>query len=67
MNEVEETHKERVREHSALLAMEKFGGSFASRLASAWFAADAENRRRLRSVFGHLIDCYADVCYADVS
>lgn len=42
----------------ALHRMEKQGGSFASKLASAWFHADSSNSQKLMSSFYDLIYRY---------
>jgi hypothetical protein len=47
-----------VTDHEVLTAMERFGGSFASRLAKAWFCADAMNSARLRMAFPDLWEEY---------
>lgn len=39
--------------------MEKFGGSFASHIAGAFFAADSSNRKKLLDAFGDLFERYA--------
>ena len=39
--------------------MEKFGGSFASHIAAAYFAADSRNRKKLLNAFGDLFERYA--------
>jgi len=36
-----------VQMHRTFTAMEKHGGGFCSRLASAWYAADPSNKRRI--------------------
>ena len=41
-----------------LQAMEKHGGGFAKRLATAWLHADAENQAKLRAAFGSLLAKY---------
>lgn len=43
-------------DYEAILAMEKFGGGFASRLAKAWLHADRENQIRLKTAFGDLLE-----------
>lgn len=44
-------------EDEALLipAMRTYGGSFAQALAEAWSRADAGNREKLASLFGHML------------
>ena len=39
--------------------MEAMGGSFASLIARAYYAADRDNKQRLIAAFGHLFDRYA--------
>jgi hypothetical protein len=39
--------------------MEKFGGSFASHIAAAYFSADSSNRKKLLEAFGDLFERYA--------
>ena len=39
--------------------MEAMGGSFASLIARAYYAADKDNKQRLITAFGHLFDRYA--------
>lgn len=39
--------------------MEAMGGSFASLIARAYYAADKDNKQRLIAAFGHLFDRYA--------
>jgi len=45
-------------EFNLLQAMEKHGGGFAKRLATAWLHADEGNRIKLRSVFLGLLTTY---------
>lgn len=47
-----------VTDHEVLTAMERFGGSFASGLAKAWFCADALNSARLHAAFPELWEEY---------
>lgn len=42
--------------HAAAHAMHKTGGSFASRIAEAYFYADLSNRRKLLDAFGDLFE-----------
>jgi hypothetical protein len=35
--------------------MQKHGGGFCSRLASAWYAADGANKARIERAFEHLL------------
>jgi hypothetical protein len=41
-----------------MVAMQKFGGGFASKLASAMFHADGNNLQRIVNAFPDLIDSY---------
>jgi hypothetical protein len=43
----------------AAMAMKKYGGSFAQRLADAWMAGDDVNRQRIGMAFPDLLDRYA--------
>ena len=45
-------------DYAALIAMRKYGGSFASHLASAWMVADSTNSARLKDAFGDLLEQY---------
>jgi len=45
-----------VQMHRTFTAMEKHGGGFCSRLASAWYAADPSNKRRIEVAFPHLLN-----------
>ena len=47
-------------QHEMLLAMHKYGGGFASKLAAAWLYADNHNARKLEREFGDLRDTYWD-------
>jgi len=49
------------REYEILIAMKRYGGGFASRLAEAWLVADNQNRAKLRMAFPDLIEKYADM------
>jgi hypothetical protein len=41
--------------HRTFAAMQKHGGGFCSRLASAWYAADGANKARIERAFEHLL------------
>jgi len=41
--------------HRTWVAIERNGGGFCQKLASAWFAGDERNRARLNETFAHLI------------
>lgn len=43
---------------AALRKMEKYGGSFASLIAQAWFKADLSNQRKFQREFGDLLNQY---------
>lgn len=55
---IKELMAQPVTDHEVLTAMERFGGSFASGLAKAWFCADAMNSARLRMAFPDLWEEY---------
>lgn len=40
--------------YKAARAMDDYGGSFASSIATAFFAADGDNKKRLLAAFGDL-------------
>jgi hypothetical protein len=42
--------------HRTFVAMEQHGGHFCARLASAWYAADPGNKRRIEAAFPHLLN-----------
>jgi hypothetical protein len=48
-------------EYQALNRMKMMGGSFARNLAAAWFAADLQNRAKLRSQFVDLLTPYVEL------
>lgn len=45
-------------EYDLLMAMQKYGGGFASALAQAWLLADLNNKRKLRNEFRELLESY---------
>lgn len=49
------------RDQKALEAMQRYGGGFASALATAWQRADHDNGARLRTAFPDLLDKYRDI------
>lgn len=59
---MKEEMKEEMKEAMLLMSarnMEKFGGSFASHIAAAFFVADSVNRKRLVAAFRDLFERYA--------
>lgn len=52
------TTQQRDEELRILLLMERFGGGFASKLATAWLNADGENAAKLRASFSDLLNNY---------
>jgi hypothetical protein len=46
------------REVKAIKLMERIGGGFASKLATAWHHADAHNSERLKKAFPELLSDY---------
>jgi hypothetical protein len=46
--------------HKAARKMEAQGGSFASRIAAAYFYADLSNRRKLLDAFGDLFERFIE-------
>ena len=46
--------------HKAARKMEQQGGSFASRIAAAYFYADLSNRRKLLEAFGDLFERFIE-------
>ena len=48
-----------ITEYDLLVAMQRFGGGFASALAVAWMRADQNNAAKLRREFSDLLNSYA--------
>lgn len=44
--------------HRTFEAMQRHGGGFCQKLATAWFAADGGNKLRIEQAFPHLMEDY---------
>lgn len=44
--------------HSAFRLMEEMGGSFAAKLAAAWFVADSTNKLKIEATWGDMLKKY---------
>ncbi len=48
-------------DYEIVVAMTKFGGSFAQSLAEAWMKADLENQRKIKEAFPELWTQYVAI------
>jgi hypothetical protein len=48
-------------DYATVEAMVRYGGSFVKALGQAWYAADSDNKSRLRAAFPEYWKQYADI------